>query len=74
MTKDRYLHLQIPQNTEYRALLQPRTVACLHSATTDAARSRITQRFCLLYEKETEQNKYETGIAAVEFDLEWLVS
>lgn len=33
-----------------------------------------SQRFCLLYEKGTEQNKYGCGIAAVEFDLEWLLS
>ena len=36
--------------------------------------NEITQKFCLLYEKGTEQNKYENGIAAVEFDLEWLLS
>ncbi len=33
-----------------------------------------SQKFCLLYEKGTEQNKYERGIAAVEFDLDWLLS
>ncbi len=33
-----------------------------------------SQMFCLLYEKGTEQNKYEKGIAAVEFDLDWLLS
>ncbi len=33
-----------------------------------------SQRFCLLYEKGTEQNKYERGIAGVEFDLDWLLS
>ena len=33
-----------------------------------------TQKFCLLYEKGAEQNKYKTGIAAAEFDIEWLLS
>ncbi len=36
--------------------------------------NEVTQKFCLLYEKGTEQNKYQNGIAAVEFDLEWLLS
>lgn len=36
--------------------------------------TEVTQKFRLLYEKGAEQNKYKTGIAAAEFDIEWLLS
>ena len=44
-----------------------------HAAYSSLVWNKVTQTFCLLYELG-EKNCYSSGLSAIEFDLEWLLS
>jgi len=45
----------------------------IHVAYSSLVWNPVTQTFCLLYELG-EKNPYSSGLSAIEFDLEWLLS